>query len=104
MSKVKKFTKAPVEIEAIRYDENRAVPLISWVLGEGGKTEYRCREFHESGECDPTKGHDLSIVTLEGEMEVKPGAWVIRGIKGEFYTCDDEIFRLTHFGEFDGED
>ena len=34
--------------------------------------------------------------TLEGEMIVNVGAWVIRGVKGEIYPCADDIFKLTY--------
>lgn len=38
----------------------------------------------------------MSIHTLEGWHEVVPGAWLIKGIKGELYPCDDEIFMATY--------
>jgi len=34
----------------------------------------------------------LIIDTLEGEMEVRNGDWIIRGTKGEFYPCKPDIF------------
>jgi hypothetical protein len=27
---------------------------------------------------------------------VKRGQWIIRGLKGEFYPCDDEVFRSSY--------
>ena len=39
----------------------------------------------------------LKIKTLESnEFIAKTGDWIIRGVKGEFYACDDEIFKLTY--------
>lgn len=29
-------------------------------------------------------------------MTVSAGDWIIKGVKGEFYNCKDEIFRLTY--------
>ena len=48
--------------------------------------------------------HTLSIVnpvqyfirTLEGDMRVIPGDWIITGIRGEHYPCKDEIFKETY--------
>ena len=36
------------------------------------------------------------IATLEGEMRCQPGDWIIRGIKGEFYPCEPDIFQATY--------
>ena len=41
-------------------------------------------------------GGPTEIETLEGVMSVKPGDWIITGVKGERYACDNEIFRLTY--------
>lgn len=39
---------------------------------------------------------NLMIATLEGVMEAKPGDWIIRGIKGEYYPCKPEIFEASY--------
>ena len=44
---------------------------------------------------DPEAGGAL-IQTLEGEMRAETGDWIIKGVKGEIYSCKDEIFRLTY--------
>lgn len=38
----------------------------------------------------------VAIPTLEGIMRCKPGNYVIKGVKGEFYPCDKEIFEQTY--------
>jgi len=38
----------------------------------------------------------ISIRTREGTLHGYPGDWLITGIKGEQYPCDDEIFRETY--------
>ena len=38
----------------------------------------------------------LVIDTLEGELHVSPGDWIIRGVKGEFYPCKPDIFAATY--------
>lgn len=36
------------------------------------------------------------VITREGTMKGKKGDFLIKGIKGEFYPCDAEIFRKTY--------
>lgn len=39
----------------------------------------------------------IEIKTLEGILYGKPGDWLITGIEGEKYPCDNEIFRKTYY-------
>lgn len=36
------------------------------------------------------------IETLEGYQDVDPGDWIVTGVEGERYPCDDEVFRETY--------
>lgn len=38
----------------------------------------------------------MSIATLEGEMRVDKGAYIIKGVQGEFYPCKEDIFLATY--------
>lgn len=38
----------------------------------------------------------LKIETLEGLMTALPGDWIIKGIKGEIYSCKPDIFEATY--------
>jgi len=42
------------------------------------------------------KEGELYIHTMEGDMLVKKGSFVIKGAHGEFYACDEEIFMETY--------
>jgi|AntRauTorcE11897_2_1112592.scaffolds.fasta_scaffold00009_29 hypothetical protein len=42
----------------------------------------------------------FSVVTMEGTMTGKAGDFLMRGVKGELYVCDAEIFEETY--EFTG--
>ena len=44
---------------------------------------------------DPEDGQ-FKLTTLEGVMTVSVGDWIIRGIKGEYYPCKDDIFTATY--------
>lgn len=41
-------------------------------------------------------GYFLTIPTLEGNMRVNDGDWIITGIKGEKYPCKPDIFETTY--------
>lgn len=36
------------------------------------------------------------ITTLEGDMVVTSGDWIIKGVKGEYYPCKPDIFEKTY--------
>lgn len=40
--------------------------------------------------------HRFYIPTLEGNMTVSPGDFVITGVKGEQYPCKPDIFHQTY--------
>ncbi len=39
---------------------------------------------------------DFEVETMEGIMRGKKGDWLMRGIEGELYPCDAEIFEKTY--------
>lgn len=39
---------------------------------------------------------DFQIHTLEGVLKGKKGDWLMVGIEGEIYACDNEIFIKTY--------
>jgi len=77
---MKKYRKKPIVIEAEQWFPFSAIEGVFTV------------------EHAPEYGIDSygAIFTLEGEMKVIPGDWIIRGIKGEIYPCKNEIFELTY--------
>ncbi len=88
------FRKKPVEISAMQYCDCHPEPIIEW---SGAK--FIEVSTDKSREDDPNyfvKERFLAIKTLEGEMIVSPGDWVIRGVQGEFYPCKPDIFDATY--------
>lgn len=96
-----KYCKKPVVVEAVQFDG------FEWV--DGGReamfdlsfsppdwiTEATAKAVHDEGAID-NDGESLFIHTLEGELEARPGDWIIRGIQGELYPCKPDIFALTY--------
>lgn len=81
------FRKKPVVIEARQFDGEIKVkhPLAEWISDNGGEYTYT-----------PGTPQHLAIVTLEGDMIVSAGDWVVRGVQGEFYPCKPDIFEQTY--------
>jgi hypothetical protein len=44
----------------------------------------------------PGHGDRLVISTLEGEVAVNHGDFIIQGVKGELYPCKPDIFEATY--------
>lgn len=38
----------------------------------------------------------ILIHTLEGDMKANVGDYIIKGVKGEFYPCKEDIFKETY--------
>lgn len=74
-----KYRKKPVIIEAVKYDVTNVEEIKDFV---GNKFE--------------VKDSKAVIHTLEGDMEVSNGDYVIKGVEGEFYPCKPDIFDKTY--------
>lgn len=88
-----KYRKKPVVIEARQWDGTLKVAsdIDAW---SAGKTQ--CMGLAQTP-------HHISIETLEGTMIACPGDWIIKGVKGEFYPCKDDIFAATYEAVEDGQ-
>jgi len=90
---IKKYRKKPVEIEALQWTGENRDEIVEF-----------CKDlvtnYPESSNIG--FGHDRDdissfyIKTLEGIHEAKPGDWIIKGVKGEFYPCKSDIFEMTY--------
>lgn len=78
------FRKKPVVIEAELFTNATKDRCFNFVT---------CNRYADRAENgDPV----LRIQTLEGEMTANVGDWIIKGVKGEFYPCKDDIFQATY--------
>ena len=81
---MQKFVKKPVVIEAIQYDGANITEIETFVRGKLPTI------------MTSDLGAQLVISTLEGDMKVTKGDYVIKGIKGEFYPCKPDIFKQSY--------
>lgn len=77
-----KYRKRPVEIEALQWN---------------GDNLEEIKEFTKDYATFCGLTGDLIIETLEGSMIAKVSDYIIKGVNGEFYPCDSEIFRKTYY-------
>ena len=81
-----KYKTKPVVIEAYKYQaelgNNR---LVNWLALHGANIKGWI--FHDG---------EITIPTLEGDMKVSDGDFIIRGLKGEYYPCKPDIFEMKY--------
>lgn len=85
-----KYIKKPVEIEAFLYDGDMMDSDGIWYVPEWAEAAYR------NGVLFYKDAGELYVKTLEGELHVSVGDYIIRGVKGELYPCRKDIFCETY--------
>lgn len=68
-----------------RFSKN-SVPHLDFVKAIKRPIAIRCIQIDEP----------FMVETMEGELKGKKGDWLMVGINGEMYPCDDEIFKKTY--------
>lgn len=92
-----KYRKLPVVIEAFQMTPERRENNNGWPEWMHKAWQLDRDENNSLHPTIPNTGDGtLSITTLEGEMLVSWGDWIIQGVNGELYPCKDEIFRKTY--------
>lgn len=76
------FYKKPIIIEAIKFD--------------GKNQEQIASELGTSDLMVEFMSGETTLRTLEGDMKVSVGDWIIKGVNGEFYPCKPDIFEKTY--------
>lgn len=83
-----KYRKVPVTIEAIQWTGVNYEEIREWAW-VGPDTEVARLDTEET-----------KLMVWNGEevqwINCPLGHWVIKGIKGEFYPCSDEVFQRTY--------
>lgn len=52
--------------------------------------------YPKDSKATPRAGRRPVIETLEGNMEITDGDWIITGVKNERYPCKNDIFEMTY--------
>jgi hypothetical protein len=83
-----KYRKKPEVIEAEQYSRVRHVR--TGYVPAGVVKRYGVNEEGAEYEREPV------CKTLEGDLTVSDGDWIITGVKGEHYPCKEDVFRMTY--------
>ncbi len=82
---IRKARKKPVEIEFIKYTGDNKQEIYDWTNAKV---------------CDVIDHLDGStyfgVNTLEGFLIVKVGSYIVKGVEGEFYPVEPNIFNKTY--------
>lgn len=89
-----KYRKKPVVIDAVLYSGYNGN---SFVFDEA--PEWFTNAIGDYSLVFDNSDEQLKVNTLEGEMIVSPGDYIIRGVKGEIYPCKPDIFEMTYDAE-----
>ncbi len=81
-----KYRKLPVVIDAIEYQREENIMAVQDFFGDGNGRELL---------YDDAK-NEYFIRTLEGDMYLTKGDFIIRGVNGEHYPCKPDIFAKTY--------
>ena len=78
---VKRYVKKPIPVEAVQYDGNNFKELYDFA-----DNNVYCQDGW------------VYVHTLEGDMKMKNkvGDYLVKGIQGEFYFCEKNIFEKTY--------
>ena len=103
-----KYRKKPIVIEAVRYGADSdgswypgAVQRVAqFMLGRDHVSEHEILDvLQPTGLWDPPDNADLLMLDDVVHHEWLPlvlGHWVIKGVMGEFYPCDPDVFDATY--------
>lgn len=76
------YRKKPIPIEARQYTGDNFLELQDWSHDLAALSDY-----NEDAVC---------VHTLEGPMWFNEGDYIIKGVRGEFYPCQKDIFEETY--------
>lgn len=69
----------------LKFDQNK-IPQIDFVNAKKKPIVIKCAQIQE----------EFQVETLEGIMKGKKGDWLMIGVTGEKYVCDNAIFNKTY--------
>ena len=87
-----RYVKKPIAIEAVKWKGFNNDEIKDFA-GDSVKIEV-IREGDADNGIPPSV--DCSIETLEGVMKANVGDYIIKGVNGEFYPCEQDIFGKTY--------
>ena len=95
---VQRYRTKPCEIEAIqftRFNWNEVVEFTDG-LAHNLRFEWEDSAFLACLSAEGEWAWVCTINTLEGPMIATEGDYIIRGLRGEFYPCKEDVFKKKY--------
>jgi hypothetical protein len=92
-----KYQKRPVVVEAILYTGQNHDAIQEFA----GRAKFDAVDVEDRTD-DPEITAQVFDILHSTWVGVKDGQWIIRGVRGEYYPCDAEVFDETYL-PLDGE-
>ena len=86
--------KPPVVIEAVQFTEALRDAIVLDGIDCPAGVQRGATSWHQKDR--KVWRAEFYIATLEGQMDVSIGDWIITGVKGEHYPCKPDIFEMTY--------
>ena len=74
----------------------RPIPIVATQWLDDQNSYFKLVKMGAVPHIEITGDGNLYIKTLEGRMKCPVGSYVIKGIKGEFYPCAEDIFNESY--------
>ena len=79
---IKTFVKKPVKVKAVQWTGDNYEEIADFIC-------HVCHVYHLNDKY-------VIIDMLEGAYCLRNGDWIIRGVNGEIYLCESDIFENTY--------
>ncbi len=86
-----KYRKKSIIIDAIQWTGENLREIIDFTGLHQSAEKWSWKEYEEVVRVD-----GLKIFTIEGSLRAPVGWFIIRGVEGEYYPCDPNIFPKLH--------
>jgi hypothetical protein len=87
-----KFRKKPVVIDALQFDGLNEEEIQAFT----GADRFRCLDLEDVEENDFTKIAEVFDFLHNTWVGVSSEDWIIKGVQGEFYPCNPDVFTDTY--------
>jgi hypothetical protein len=81
---MKKYRKRPIIVEVEQFIQGNMDRCFNFVT---------CNKY---ADLDKVGNPIFAIETLEGIMVAQLGDYIIKGVRGEFYPCNPDVFKETY--------
>lgn len=94
---MKRYRRKPTEVEAVQWivkhtPSDDAKPIVDFINANGGQALF----IYDWLESEGTHYPHIVITTLEGKFAAKPGDYICRGFRGEFWPVKPDVFEHTN--------